>query len=352
MNNIIQEIKEIKKRLGKKVIIPVHHYQNSDIVSCGDFIGDSYKLAVESSRTNAEFIVFCGVTFMAESADILAKPDQHVLIPVPMAGCPMASMADMSFVQKAFDSIKEITGKKTAPIVYMNSFADLKNFCGINGGAVCTSSNAPQIIDHYIKKDYNIMFFPDYHLGKNTANSMGYGDLTVKVNRDGTVTPLENANQSRFFLWDGYCLVHQNFKSADIDNLKNDYPNIKIIVHPESDQSVVKGSDFAGSTEMINNMINNSPSGTVWGVGTETTFVDRIAAEARDKTVIPLKKSVCANMQKITAQKLLDSLLSVEDFINNGGALKYLVKVDKTLKSGALKAMNKMIDITEGRKQS
>ncbi len=344
---IIDRIADLKLKLSGKVIIPAHHYQRLEIVGLGDIIGDSYKLAVEAAKSDAEFILFCGVMFMAESASIMASANQKVLIPVPMAGCPMASMADISFVEKAYNKIAEVTGKKVAPIVYMNSFADLKSFCGERGGAVCTSSNAQKIISHYLNNDFVIMFFPDYHLGKNTANEMGLGDLTTRVFRDGKLEDSKNMADMKFFLWDGFCQVHQKFKVSDVKVLREKNRNLKIIVHPEANESVVQLSDFTGSTEKIKNMIDSSMDGSTWAVGTETTFVERIALENPGKKIIPLTHSVCMNMQKITLEKVLQSLISIDEFITNTGTLKFEVCVDDKFKKFSRIALENMIRITE-----
>src|SRR4030042_2300457 len=176
---LIDLIKESKNKLRDKIIIPVHHYQSSDIVQFGDIIGDSYKLSVESSKSNASFIIFCGVMFMAEGASILAKKNQKVLIPNPHAGCPLADMADLMMVKKAFEKIKKEVKNEVVPVVYINSYADLKSFCGENEGSVCTSSNAEKIISYYLKQNKSVLFFPDYYLGINTANKLTINEKDI-----------------------------------------------------------------------------------------------------------------------------------------------------------------------------
>ena len=350
MNKIelIEKIKLLKKDLGNKLVIPVHHYQSRDIVKLGDFIGDSYKLAVECSKTNADFIVFCGVLFMAEGASILSKSTQKVLLPEPSAGCPMADMADIELVKKSYDKISRKCNKELIPVVYMNSYADLKSFCGEKGGAVCTSSNASKIINYYLKQDKAILFFPDYYLGINTARSMNIDNqYIVKVKRNISFDSSDDAKIAKIFLWDGYCPVHQRFTEGDIRYLKSKYPGIKIIVHPECSEEVVNKADISGSTEKIYNIIKDSPAGSVWGVGTETVFVERLALDFPDKTIVPLKESKCVNMIKINLSNLAASIDSIIDYLDGKGKLRYEIKVDGNLKENAKKALKKMIEIVE-----
>jgi len=341
-------IQKMKLDLKDKIIIPVHHYQSPEIVQFADIIGDSYKLAVNCSRSDKEFIIFCGVLFMAEGASILAKDNQKILIPEPTAGCPMAEMADLELVKKAFNKIENTTGKKAAVILYINSYADIKSFCGQNNGSVCTSSNAPKIIEHFLKQDKVIFFLPDYYLGKNTAQSMDINDREiVKVKKDLSFEKDKDNKNAKIFLWDGFCPVHQRFTVSDIKNLREKYNNIQIIVHPESPEDVVKKSDFSGSTEKIYRIVTDSKPGAVWGIGTETTFVERLALENKDKTIIPLRESKCKNMTKNTPFHLAESLSSVIDFLNDNGKLKYEVMAKEEYIENAKKALNKMIEIVE-----
>ncbi|MBN2546391.1 MAG: quinolinate synthase NadA [Spirochaetes bacterium] len=341
-------IQKMKLDLKDKIIIPVHHYQSPEIVQFADIIGDSYKLAVNCSRSEKEFIIFCGVLFMAEGASILAKDEQKILIPEPTAGCPMAEMADLEQVKEAFDKIENITGKKTAPILYINSYADLKSFCGKKNGSVCTSSNAPKIIENFLKKGNVIFFLPDYYLGKNTAVKMNINDKKiVKIKKDLSFEKDKDCKNAKIFLWDGFCPIHQRFTVSDIKTLKEKYNDIKIIVHPESPEEVVKNSDFSGSTEKIFNMVLESKPGTVWGIGTETTFVSRLALENKDKTIVPLRESKCKNMMKNTPVNLAESLSSVIDYLNNNGKLKYEVEAKEEYRENAKKALDKMIEIVE-----
>ncbi len=347
-HELIDKISQLKNELTGKIVIPVHHYEDPDIVRFADFTGDSYRLAVECSRTDKQFIIFCGVLFMAETAGILCGKAQKVLIPDNLAGCPMASMADLETITGAYNMLTEKTGADIYPVVYMNSYADLKSFCGEHGGSVCTSSNAGKIIEHYFKAGRRVLFFPDYYLGINTAASMGLKDHEiVKVRRNLSMDMKGDIKDAKLFLWDGYCPVHQRFKASDIEHLRDKHKNIRIIVHPECMEDVVNNADMSGSTEMIYKTVKDSPEGSVWGIGTETTFVDRLARENPGKTILPLRESKCVNMVKITPGKLYDSLLSVKNY-ETDKSLKYEISVDESFKTNARKALEKMIEIVGG----
>jgi quinolinate synthase len=347
--DLILYIKDLKKKLGDKIFIPVHHYQAESIVRLGDVVGDSYKLAVESSKTNAEFIIFCGVRFMAEGARILAKDNQKILLPDITAGCPMAEMADSEQVKKIYELIQEECGGDIAVVLYINSYADLKSFCGEKNGSICTSSNAEKIIKYFLNQGEKILFLPDYYLGVNTCLKMGIDEKYIaKINKDLTIDADCDLKEVKIFLWNGFCPIHQRFSVHEIDFLRTKYPEIKIIVHPESPEDVVRSSDYSGSTEKIYNTVKDSPEGSVWGVGTETTFVERLARENMNKTVLPLSASPCKNMMKTTLTKLAVSLKSVDDYIQKkNNKLIYEVEVYSEYKENAKKALKKMIEIAE-----
>ena len=348
-DELIDFIKNLKEKLSKNIVIAAHHYQNPDIIQFADFVGDSYKLAIEANKANADFIVFCGVLFMAEGASILADKNQKILIPNPHAGCPLADMADLNMVKKAFNKIQNEINNEIAPVVYINSYADLKSFCGENEGSVCTSSNADKIINYYLNQNKSILFFPDYFLGKNTANQIGIKEESITViKKNLSFETTGNIKDSKIFLWDGFCPIHHNFTKTDIINLRTNYPEIKIIVHPECREDIVNESDITGSTEKIYNTIKNSENGSTWGIGTETTFVERIATENKDKIILPLKTSACKNMVMTTMPYLASSLQSILYFKENKNkSLRYEVNVEKTYQENAKKSLNKMIDIVE-----
>lgn len=336
-----------KKRFGKRLLIPAHYYVSSDVFQFADITGDSYKLAVEASRSDAEWVVFCGVRFMAEGVDILA-PDIKVVIPDLDAGCPMADMADIESGRKALAEIEKYTGEMAVPVVYMNSYADSKSLCGEYDGTVCTSSNAEKIVKYYLDKGKRVFFFPDANLGKNTSNALNLKDNeTALIKNDLSIEFNGKSEDVKVFLWDGFCHVHQNFLQNDIAEFRGKYPEGQIIVHPEVDPAVDKFADMHGSTQKIYNVIKDSPAGSVWGVGTEVKFVERIAEEFTDKTVMPIRTSVCPNMSKINMKNLAESLNSIELYEAGEGELLYGVSVDEEFRRNALKALDQMIKIVE-----
>jgi quinolinate synthase len=338
---------KIKHRLGNRLVIPAHHYELDEIVELADFLGDSYKLAVDCSRTKAEYIVFGGVSFMAEGAALLAGPDQKVLIPDPQAGCPMAQMITAPQAKAVYEHLSTCCDRRIIPIVYINSHVDMKAFCGVHGGTVCTSSNASKIVKRFLDDDKSVFFSPDYNLGINTANDLGIPrHEVVTVRRDGTLEG-DDPSSARLFLWDGFCYVHKTFTLDDITQLRSSHPDIQIIVHPECEEEVVTASDYAGSTAMIYNTVKNAAPGTVWGIGTEYRFVARMAETFSDKTIIPLKKSICHDMSRITLEKLTASLRSIETFTRGEGPLIHPVTVPEALKKDAGTALQRMIDIVE-----
>ena len=340
-----------KKRLGSRLLIPAHHYISRDIVEIADIIGDSYKLAVDVSRSKAEFIVFCGVRFMADGAKILASENQHILHPVPDAGCPMADMIDEETAEQVVEKIGRICSREIIPVVYMNSYADSKNFCGRRGGTVCTSSNAEKIVRYFLDKGKSIFFFPDFHLGINTANRLKIDEsLIIKVGRDLSVEDGKDIKNAQIFLWDGYCPIHQEFNDEDVVSMRKKYPSSKVIVHPEVKNSVVSLSDRSGSTQEIFDSVLRAEDGSTWIIGTETTFVDRIAVTFPKQTIIPLKHSPCNDMMKINLKNTAEIIKSVEDFIADKDVLKNEVFVENNLRDNAKIALNRMIDIVEAGK--
>ena len=337
----------IKNRLGRSVVIPAHHYELDEIVELADFLGDSYKLAVDCSRTRAEYIVFGGVSFMAEGAALLAGPDQKVLIPDPQAGCPMAQMITGVQAKAVHGTISARCDRPVIPIVYMNSHADMKAFCGAHDGTVCTSSNASKIVKQFLDEGKSVFFSPDFNLGINTANTLGIPrHEVVTVRRDGTLEGGEPSS-AKLFLWDGFCHVHKTFTLDDITQLRTKHPDIQIIVHPECEEAVVTASDYAGSTAMIYNTVKDAAPGTTWGIGTEYRFVARMADTFSDKTIIPLRESICHDMSRITLKKLAVSLQSIETFVRGDGPLIHPVTVPEALKKDATTALQRMIDIVE-----
>ncbi len=346
--NYKQNILDLKKKLGAKITIPGHHYQIPEIVELTDFVGDSYKLAVDCSKTDSEFIVFCGVKFMAEGASLLANKQQKVILPVLSAGCPLADYIDAETSEQAMQRIQAEISSNIYPVFYMNSYVDAKSVCGKFEGAVCTSSNAAKIVKYFLDKGQSVFFAPDYNLGINTADQLGLEEREiVKVNRDLTFDKVVTS-KAKFFIWDGNCRVHKRFQKQDLEKMRQKYPEAKIVVHPECDREIVKAADMAGSTQMIYNEIRNAPTNSTWIVGTEYHFVIRLDSEFPDKKVIPLRKSICQNMAKIGLKDLSASLSNIDRFLAGKANLENEIKIDSKQSKNAQLALKKMIEITEG----
>jgi quinolinate synthase len=341
--NYKESIQAIKKEMGDALIILTHHYQRSDIVDLGDFVGDSFELSrIAANSERASHIVFCGVHFMAESAAILAGPHQVVQIPDEQAGCPMADMATMREVSEAWEQVASIVGTDSVtPVVYMNSGADLKAFCGRHGGLVCTSSNAPAALRWAFSEGEKIFFFPDQHLGRNTGNAMGLSrdDMIIWSPRK----PLggnsaESIQRARVILWDGYCPVHVRYTAEHVQNMRQKFPQATIVVHPECPEEVVALSDAVGSTGYIVKYVKEASPGATIVVGTEINLVRRLARDNPDKTIYGLlSDALCDDMFRIDLKKLLSTLAHL-------GRI-HVVTVDDEIKRDARKALQRMLDL-------
>ncbi len=299
-------IRSAKASLGSRVVILGHHYQRDEIITYADARGDSFKLAqYAAARPEADYIVFCGVHFMAESADILSEPRQQVILPNPAAGCSMADMANIAEVEECWSALDELFVntetdgglQPVVPVTYMNSAADLKAFCGRNGGIVCTSSNAEQVLRWAFERGRRVLFFPDEHLGRNTALKMGIAEDQIVVwnQREdfGGIEDDEQLLDARVILWKGWCSTHQRFTVEQIEQARRDYPGVRVVVHPECSHQVVAAADENGSTEYIVKVIEQAPAGTVWAVATEVNLVKRLAREHPDQTIFCLDPIVC-----------------------------------------------------------
>ena len=298
---IIERIADARARLGDRCVVLGHHYQREDILQFADLRGDSLKLAGwASEQPDAEYIVFCGVHFMAEAADILSAPHQKVVLPNMAAGCSMADMADPDDVYAAWEELEEAgIAQETVPVTYMNSAATLKAFVGEHGGAVCTSSNAAKVLEWAFDQKRRVLFFPDQHLGRNTALKMGIPldemplwDYRKPYGSLGGMSD-EDLERGRVLLWQGHCSVHQRFTIDQIAASRERFPDVHIVVHPECRVEVVQAADSDGSTEFIVRSVTDSPPGSVWGIGTEINLVSRLAKENPDKTVFCLDPVVC-----------------------------------------------------------
>lgn len=352
---IVIEIAAAKAKLGDKLVILGHHYQREEVIRWADFRGDSFKLCKDAAACpNAEYIIFCGVHFMAESADILSAPHQKVILPDLHAGCSMADMADIDQVEEAWDSLLEAcAGQKIIPITYMNSAANLKAFVGRNGGAVCTSSNAKKIMDWALRPvaeggagGEKLLFFPDQHLGRNTAIlEMGYApeDCIVWNPFEEMGGQSEAAlRDAPILLWKGHCSVHGTFLPIHVDNIRKAHPGVHVVVHPECTNEVVVQADSYGSTEKIRNIIEAGKPGDIFAIGTEINLVSRLAAEHPDKTVLSLNPNVCvcSTMYRVDGPHLLwvlDNLLQ--------GRVVNQILVPEPTASEAKLALQRMLDI-------
>jgi len=304
----IGRIAAAKKKLGRDLVILAHYYQNIDIVRSADLVGDSLQLAQSASKQHdAKYIVFCAVSFMAEMARMLCRPDQRVFHPDLEAKCPLAEMAVIEDVERAWAAL-QTTGKRFIPVVYVNSRADLKAFCGRNGGFVCTSANAKKAMEHVLSQNAVPFFFPDENLGRNTAHTMGIPDEEMflwEPYNDTRGNSAAGIAGKKVILWRGFCYVHTAFKPSDVEEVKKTYGDISVIVHPECVPGVVRLSDHVGSTSFIKNTIEAAPAGSRWAIGTEINFVECIREDNPDKLIVPLKAWECRDMAKVTPLKFL-----------------------------------------------
>ncbi len=299
--DLVARAQAAKDALGSKVFVLGHHYQRDEVIQFADVTGDSFKLARDAAaRPDAEYIVFCGVHFMAESADILTGPDQKVILPDLAAGCSMADMARIAQVEDAWDALVDAgIADSVVPVTYMNSSADIKAFCGRNGGAVCTSSNAQVALEwaYDQKPDAKVLFLPDQHLGRNTAVlqlGMTLDDCVVwDPHRPNGGLTVEQLRDARMILWRGHCSVHGRFSAEVVDELRATIPGVQILVHPECKHEVVTKADLVGSTEFIIKTIEAAPAGTSWAIGTELNLVQRLADQHPDKNIVFLDRTVC-----------------------------------------------------------
>ncbi len=341
-NELKERISKIKVSLGKRLVILGHHYQREEVIEFADFRGDSFGLSkIASEQKDAEFIVFCGVQFMAEAARILARPGQRVFHPEFSAGCPMADMADIDKVEEAW---KELAGqvdiKRVVPVAYMNTSAEIKAFCGRNGGIICTSSNAPRAFDWAFKRGDKIFFFPDEHLGRNTARRVGIGKKQLILWSPSPQPSPIKGEGVKIILWPGYCHVHTFFTLEHVSEARKKYPGCKIIVHPECREAVVMACDEAASTEGICKFVEAQPKGATIIIGTEINLVSRLAHENADKNIVPLARSLCPNMFKISLKNLCETLESIV-----GGKTINEVIIPQEIQVDALVALERMLSL-------
>jgi quinolinate synthase len=338
-----------REKLGRDLIILGHHYQREEIIRWADYRGDSLKLSqLAAQHPEAKYFIFCGVHFMAESADILTNDDQIVILPNLSAGCSMADMANIRQVESAWCDITGVVDEQSlVPITYVNSAANLKAFVGFHGGSCCTSSNARKVLEWAFAKGERMFFFPDQHLGRNTAVEMGIDPDTEMVLWDpreefGGTTP-ESLERSKVILWKGHCSVHGRFTVEQIEKARREHPGINVIVHPECTLDVVRAADLNGSTEFIIRQIESAAAGTKWAVGTEINLVSRLQQEHPDKLIFCLDPVICpcSTMYRIHPHYLLWALENLAE-----GKIVNQIKVKPEIKQWARVSLQRMLDIS------
>ena len=340
-----QRIREIKEKFGDRLYIPGHHYQKDEVIQFADDIGDSLQLSQLAAKNNtAEYIVFCGVHFMAETADILTGYHQKVILPSLDAGCSMADMANIEQTEQAWDKLQTLFGDTILPLTYVNSTAAIKAFVGRNGGSTLTSSNAKQVVKWALDQKDRILFLPDQHLGRNTGYELG-----IPLEQMAVWDPIEetldfegDSNQIKMILWKGYCSVHEEFTVENVQHIRKTKPYMKVIVHPECPIEVVQLADENGSTNKIIQIIADSPSGSKWAVGTEHNLVHRLAKTYPDKEIVPLNPfpCLCSTMNKIELKHLYEILEGLDK-----GEIQNQITVDTETAKDAKRALNQMLNL-------
>jgi quinolinate synthase len=340
-------IGDAKDTLGERLLVLGHHYQRPEVIRWADQRGDSFKLAQFAAENHqATDIVFCGVHFMAESADILTADHQRVILPDLNAGCSMADMANVDQVEECWEDVAAVTDiDRVVPITYMNSSATLKAFVGEHGGAVCTSSNCRVVLDWAFERGDKVVFFPDQHLGRNTGVQMGYDESNMRVwnpHRERGGLDEREVKEAAFLLWKGHCTVHQRFAPEHVAAFRAQHPDGEVIVHPECRHEVVALADKVGSTERILEWVDEAAPGSVIGVGTEIHMVQRLAAEHPDRTVVSLDPLVCpcSTMFRIDEPHLASCLEALVD-----GEVVNQIVVDDQTAEWALVALQRMLDL-------
>lgn len=342
---VLAEAYALKKELGEDLVILGHHYQKDDIIGFADFSGDSLQLAHSAAKLDAPYIIFCGVHFMAETADMLTSNKQTVILPDMNAGCSMADMANRDEIDKAWSFVLNSTKQTVIPVTYINCAASLKAFVGENGGSICTSSNAHKVIEWALKQGEKLLFFPDQHLGRNTCYDMGIRPKDMVVYnpnmKNGGLTA-EQIDKAKVILWYGYCSVHQGFTAEQVNKIKESEPDRTVIVHPECNFDVVQAADEAGSTSYIINKIKAAPAKSKFAVGTEINLVNRLAKDYPQKDIISLSpyQCLCTTMYRVRPRWLLASLRAIK----SGNPIN-AIKVPEEMKRPSMIALERMLSI-------
>ena len=345
--SLIRRITEVRRRLGEKVLILGHHYQRDEVIRFADKTGDSLGLSKYAAENSAaEYIIFCGVHFMAETADLLTPDSQKVILPDLRAGCSMADMANFDQTEECWEVLSDATDETVIPVTYVNSTAAIKAFCGRNGGTVCTSSNAEKVLRWALGQGDKVLFLPDQHLGRNVAFKMGIplDDMVMydpKISGGGAT--LSEYKSAKIILWQGFCSVHMNFRPQYVKIFRERYPGINIIVHPECTFDVVQQADYCGSTAFIIKTIEEAPYGSKWAIGTENHLVNRLKNLNPDKFISPLSMYACqcATMFRIDPEHLLESL----EAVSRGEPVNHIT-VPVEIAADAKIALDKMLEIT------
>ena len=347
-------IRAARHTLGERAVILGHFYQRDEVVQYADFVGDSFQLAqAAKTRTAAEAIIFCGVHFMAETADMLSGPHQSVILPNLAAGCSMADMADLDSVEECWEQLEEILGTQAdevgrapvIPVTYMNSSAALKGFCGRHGGIVCTSSNAKAVLAWAFERGQRVLFFPDQHLGRNTAKAMGVPLEQMPIwnpRKPLGGSSAETLKSARVLLWYGFCSVHKRFTVEQIVKARADYPGVRVLVHPECPMDVVDAADEAGSTDYIKKAVEAAPAGSVFAIGTEINMVQRLANQHPEHTIFCLDPVICpcSTMYRIHPGYLAWVLEALER-----GEVLNRITVDEETAAPARVALERMLSL-------
>jgi len=343
---LIERARTARAELGDRALILGHHYQRDEVIDFADITGDSFKLAqAAAAKSAAEYIIFCGVHFMAESADILTTKEQKVILPDLAAGCSMADMATANQVEKCWQDLESVgVAKKTIPVTYMNSSAAIKSFTGEHGGTICTSSNAKKTMEWALTQGEKILFLPDQHLGRNTAVlSLGLTlEDCVLWNPWKPMGGLseEEIKRAKVILWRGHCSVHGRFTKESVDEVRNRLSGVQVLVHPECQHEVVKAADVVGSTEFIIKTVESSPPGSKWAIGTELNLVSRLASKNPDKQIVFLDKTVCycSTMNRIDLPHLVWAMESLV-----AGHVVNQIQVDQKVAVNSKLALERML---------
>lgn len=341
-----ERVKQIKQEMGNDLVILGHHYQKNEVFQFADFAGDSLKLSQQAAEVDSRYIIFCGVHFMAETADILTTKEQKVILPDLKAGCSMADMADFEQTEECWEHLMPLFGDTITPITYVNSTAAIKAFCGRNGGLTCTSSNADKVLKWAFEHKERVLFLPDEHLGRNTGVKMGIPleQMAIYNPQTGQLEDVQcELEDVRIILWKGFCSVHQQFKPEHVHQTREQYPNMRVIVHPECSYDVVQLADDNGSTEYIIKQLRHAPAGSEWAVGTEVNLVQRLAQQFPEQKIKLLSDMICPclTMNRIDLPHLLWTL---EECLQGQAVNQISVEPD-IAKDGKL-ALERMLDLS------